>query len=113
MNRIPDFDDNNFPKGLSPEEYQVYLDEAYSNGMLRKSELEDGKYYYGSCRNARVAVWSSKLEKFVYIRTKFGNSYPEDINHPEDDDGYDLFQPYGLIEPTSGELVNLEEYLRE
>lgn len=58
---------------------------------IPKSELEIGKEYTGVCRNAGRAVWDG--EKFWYIRTKFGRSYDESINHYEDDDGYDLFIP--------------------
>ena len=43
------------------------------------------------CRNASEAVWDG--EKFTYLRTKFGTTYTEFINHFEDDDGYDVFVP--------------------
>ena len=32
------------------------------------------------------------------MRTKFGYTYPEDINHFEDDNGYDLFIPIKMKE---------------
>ena len=60
-------------------------------GAIPKSKLIVGKKYFGSCRNASEAVWLGN--EFEYIRTKFGYSYKEKINHFEDDDGYDLFVP--------------------
>lgn len=72
-----------------PEE----LEQAYKDGMIRKSDLKDGKSYKGHCRNASVAVWHADKGCFTYQRTKFRDTFPEDINHPEDDDGFDLFTP--------------------
>ena len=60
-------------------------------GAIPKKDLVVGKSYKGFCRNASVAVWNGK--RFTYQRTKFGYTYPEDINHFEDDNGYDLFTP--------------------
>ena len=60
-------------------------------GGIPKDKLIIGKTYIGDCRNAREAVWDG--EKFTYMRTKFGSTYPETINHFQDDDGYDLFVP--------------------
>ena len=34
---------------------------------------------------------------FWHLRDKFGNTFAERINHPEDDDGYDVFVPTRLI----------------
>jgi hypothetical protein len=59
--------------------------------ILDKSELVKGRSYKGDCRNASEAVWNGRL--FVYKRTKFGDTYDETIEHPEDDCGYDLFLP--------------------
>lgn len=58
---------------------------------IPKSELEIGKEYSGECRNASKATWDGT--KFWYVRTKFGASYNESINHYEDDNGYDVFVP--------------------
>lgn len=73
------------------------LEQAYKEGMIRKSDLKDGKSYKGHCRNASVAIWQQEKDCFVYQRTKWGSTFPEDINHPEDDDGFDLFTPYEEI----------------
>ena len=63
-------------------------------GGIPKDELIVGKTYIGDCRNANEAVWNGKV--FTYMRTKFGTTYPEDINHFQDDDGYDVFVPIKL-----------------
>ena len=58
---------------------------------IPKSELEVGKEYPGHCRNASKAIWNGKV--FQYTRRKFGSEFLEEINHYEDDDGYDVFVP--------------------
>ena len=58
---------------------------------IKKFDLIIGKKYKGICRNASEAVWTGKY--FIYERCKFGDKYNESINHPEDDDGFDLFYP--------------------
>jgi len=63
-------------------------------GAIQKADLIDQAQYLGVCRNAYVAKWDAKREKFIYLRTKFGNTFAEEICHPEDDNGYDLFIPY-------------------
>lgn len=79
-----------------------------SDTFLPKSELKDGKYYIGSCRNAKIAVWDADNQLFWYIRYKFGTYFPEEICHPEDDDGYDLFYPKKEGTPTDLQQVDLE-----
>jgi hypothetical protein len=66
--------------------------------MIKKSDLEGWAYYAGYCRNSRVAMWEPKKEHFIYLRTKFGDTFSETIKHPEDDDGYDLFKPYKKLD---------------
>lgn len=83
-----------FPKPITPE----VMNEAYALGMIKKSDLVDGKTYFGKCRNAKQAVWHESKQKFTYIREKMGSSFKEDINHPEDDNGFDLFIPIKLVE---------------
>ena len=76
-------------------EKEIYNDYIVPNlircGAIPKEKLIVGKCYEGSCRNASNAVWNG--EKFTYGRTKFGYTYDEDINHFQDDDGFDLFVP--------------------
>lgn len=59
--------------------------------IIPKKELIDGSYYYGDCRNASVARWDGQREVFVYWRSKFGDTFLEDIKCPEDDEVYDVF----------------------
>lgn len=56
---------------------------------LPKSEMIVGATYSGRCRNASEAVWLGNC--FEYTRYKFGDEFKELINHPEDDNGFDLF----------------------
>lgn len=65
-------------------------------GMIAKRDLVDGATYIGFCRNSTEAVWHVDKQRFTYMRTKFRDTFPEDINHPEDDDGFDLFVPIKL-----------------
>lgn len=74
------------------------LENAYANGMIKKSELKAGAYYIGECRNASIARWNGKV--FHYLRSKFGNVFAEEINHPEDDNGFDLFIPMEEVKIT-------------
>ena len=67
------------------------LEQAYSMGMLRKEHLVDGESYWGTCRNAERAVWHADKNRFTYVRNKFGNLFDEDIVHPADDEGFDIF----------------------
>ena len=64
-------------------------------GAIPKKDLTIGKTYLGHCRNADRAVWNGEV--FIYQRTKFGYTYPEKINHFEDDNGFDLFVPIKII----------------
>ena len=96
-----------FPIPLSPED----LEAAYQKGMLRKSQLHDGAYYLGYCRNAFVAKWEEKEQAFYYMREKFGNIFPERIFHPEDDNGYDLFIPFKQVKPTPEEIIKEAKYV--
>lgn len=61
---------------------------------IPKKDLVHGTEYKGHCRNASKAVWNVDKQKFTYIRIKFGSAFLEDINHPEDDNGFDLFVPW-------------------
>ena len=75
-----------------PKDYEeIIVPNIIRCGGIPKDKLIVGKTSIGDCRNAREAVWDG--EKFTYMRTKFGSTYPETINHFQDDDGYDLFVP--------------------
>ena len=83
------------PKMQTPKDYEEYVVKNYIRcGAIPKRDLIVGKTYIGDCRNASEATWNGKV--FVYKRNKFGYIYEEEINHFEDDDGYDLFVPIKL-----------------
>lgn len=84
---IPDI-----PRMETPEDYQDYVVKNFIRcGAIPKKDLIIGKTYIGDCRNASEAIWNGKV--FVYKRTKFGYTFDEEINHFEDDNGFDLFVP--------------------
>ena len=82
-----------------------WLETAEKNGMIGRHNLKDGTYYYGRCRNAKVAKWDAAKAKFTYMREKFGHTYHEDINHIADDNGFDCFIPVAIVEPNEEETV--------
>lgn len=81
------------------------LAKGYAAGVIAKSQLKHGVYYFGKCRNAYVARWDAERQRFTYIREKFGDRFPEDINAPEDDNGYDLFVAVAEVEPEEQEKI--------
>lgn len=70
-----------------------YINTHEGETFITKEHLQDGAYYIGKCRNASIARWDAKENKFYYWRQKFSFLFIESINHPEDDDGFDLFYP--------------------
>lgn len=72
--------------------------------VIPKNELAEGREYQGNCRNTSHAMWNGKC--FEYYRYKFGSWYKEEINHFEDDDGYDVFVPMEIIKNESNESTN-------
>lgn len=88
---------------VDPKEWkEFYVPILIERGAIPKDKLTIGKKYYGECRNANVAIWLGN--EFEYQRYKFGYTFPEKINHFEDDNGYDLFVPIRELE--DGEEVN-------
>ena len=85
------------PPILDEELYDKYVIPNFIRcGAIPKDKLVIGETYIGSCRNASEAVWNGKV--FTYKRTKFSRTYDEDINHFQDDDGYDVFVPIKIKE---------------
>jgi hypothetical protein len=78
---------------LSPNKLEENLLKAYDLGLIAKDALKDGHEYFGKCRNAEKAVWNSEKQKFLYVREKFSSLFHEEILHPEDDEGFDIFVP--------------------
>lgn len=78
---------------VHPSDYKnIIIPAIVRCGGIPKDQLKVGKIYIGECRNASEAVWLG--DKFEYQRYKFGETFPEKINHFEDDNGYDLFIPF-------------------
>lgn len=76
---------------------QKPLAKAYEMGLIKKSDLIDGKVYFGNCRNATIAKWDAGKQRFIYKRVKFNSSFDEEIPHPEDDEGFDIFVPVDFV----------------
>lgn len=98
-NRNPFRDEDDIPPVpiVLPKDYEeVIIPNIVRCGGIPKDKLIVGETYIGDCRNASEAVWNGKT--FTYMRTKFGTTYPEDINHFQDDDGYDVFVPIKIKE---------------
>lgn len=81
----------------------LLYNELYSKGIIRKSDLVKNHYYQGKCRNADVALWNGF--EFVYMRNKFGSTFPETIKHMEDDNGFDLFIALNQVTPTEQQRI--------
>lgn len=77
------------PRCQNTEEEKFVQNELIKRGAIPLNQLEIGKTYIGSCRNASEAVWQG--EKFIYQRHKFGFTFPEEINHFQNDNGFDVF----------------------
>ena len=83
------------PKVNKVEWNNFFVPKLIELGAIPKDKLIVGQWYLGNCRNAEAAMWNG--QKFIYKRNKFGTTYDEEINHFQDDDGYDLFVPLKLI----------------
>lgn len=78
--------------------------EMYRKGVIPKKELIKNHYYYGKCRGAKVALWNGY--EFIYMKDFWGqSSYREEIFHPEDDNGFDVFIPVKEVTPTDEQRV--------
>lgn len=86
----------NVPRCKNKDEEEFVQNTLIKHGAIPLHKLEVGKTYIGECRNASEAVWLG--DKFEYIRTKFGSTFPEKINHFQNDDGYDVFVPVRIKE---------------
>ena len=65
---------------------------------IMKAPFVNGAYYFGECRNAQIARYNAATDRFIYWRQKFGSVFAEDIHHAGNDDGFDLFEPHGVLE---------------
>ena len=66
---------------------------------IAKADLVHGEYYRGRCRNASIARWNADTQRFVHWRTKWHDTFTEEICHPEDEQYFDVFVVEALCEP--------------
>lgn len=91
INDIPDI-----PSLDNEEEYQEFIvNNLIRCGAIPKVQLEKGKTYEGTCRNAERATWNGS--EFEYSRYKWGSMYKDTISHFEDELHYDVFIPLRKI----------------
>ena len=82
--------------------------DSHTEVVLPLEQLENGAYYHGSCRNATFARWNGDTKRFVYMREKFGNVYPEEIGYwievKPGEHRFDEFKPYGKMDEMLFEI---------
>lgn len=76
------------------EDREGSLRKAYEAGMIPKSQYVVGQTYIGHCRNAEEAIWDGK--RFDYERYKWGSTFRDQVECPEDEVGYDIFVPVAV-----------------
>jgi len=91
------FDIPQLPVVDEKEWQEFFVPHIIRCGGIPKKDLIDGATYRGRTRNANVAMWDMKNEKFIHYRSKWGQRYRDTVNHFEDDDGFALFVPIKLI----------------
>lgn len=74
---------------------------------LPKKDLEHGAYYEGYCRNAHIARWNAERQVFVYMRSKFGERFTEEIKHPEDEKHWDVFKAQRKADPRTANILTI------
>ena len=79
-------------------------DEHTGRAILPKSELVDGSYYVGRCRNATIARWSAAHDSFFHWRIKFEQVFVEDIKHPADESYFDVFRVVRVLSEPKFEI---------
>lgn len=99
MNPISDDEGTQYEFPVVPFENvmkEIVVPEFIRLGAIPRKDLIVGKRYKGYCRNADEATWNGT--EFVYVRHKFDSMFEENVKHFEDDDGYDVFVPYRVID---------------
>lgn len=79
-------------------------DEKTGRPILLKTELVDGAYYVGRCRNATIARWSAAHGCFFHWRVKFDRIFVEDISHPADENYFDVFRVVRVLAEPKFEI---------
>jgi len=77
--------------------------------IIPLEEMERGVIYKGRCRNATHAYWNGI--KFIHLRTKFGETFFEEIDHPEmePDPRVDIFVVEDNADETDPDVIQLRE----
>lgn len=88
-----------------------WLKRAKSARVVFKKDLKKDHFYYGHCRNSNLALWDG--EKFIYVREKLDNRFLTNINHFEDDNGYDLFVPHFELSEDMKLITHIKEHVEE
>jgi len=78
---------------------------------IKKEQLVHGQYYAGRCRNAEIARWDGKYQVFRHWRTKFGQTFLEEIRCPEDEQHFDVFVTTAVFDGLCKEIPLPEEAL--
>lgn len=86
-----------FPRYESKEEYDKLVKAYIEAGAIPKKDLVSGEWYIGQSRSTNIAQWFPH-GGFHFPRYKMDGKYVDNIPHFEDDDGYDLFIPFKLVE---------------
>jgi len=81
------------PRVGEKEYREYYVPKLIEAGAIPKTKLEDGAFYLGDHRRAKIGRWNKATNVFEYWRTKMGNYFMDKCNHFEDDDGFALFTP--------------------
>ena len=88
-----EFDIPDLPITDSESWKTFYVPKLIELGAIPKDKLIDGKTYIGDTRNTKEAKWDAKKNTFIYMRSKWGNTFEDEVNHFEDDNHYALFVP--------------------
>jgi hypothetical protein len=80
----------------------------YRIPKIAKADLVHGVYYRGHCRNASIARWDENHQCFIHWRSKFGERFLEEIQHPEDQEYFDAFIVQERIENPEETIPVLE-----
>lgn len=64
---------------------------AMAKGMLMLDDLVFGHYYFGYSQNAHFAYWNGDV--FVVSVWEMDQRAFDEIDHPENDEGFDIFVP--------------------
>ena len=81
--------------------------------MIDRTNLKEGAYYIGTCRNTNIAKWYK--DKFIFMGLNFGNPYIETINYYGDvkNTSHDGFIPIEEIKINVDKIIeekNLQDY---